>query len=55
MWKKLKNQPVGGLREIGFVKNTDKILVLGSGGRTIFDCTTGEKIARDRFDYYHYN
>ena len=54
MWKKLKNQPVGGLREIGFVKNTDKILVLGSGGRTIFDCTTGEKIARDRFDYYHY-
>jgi len=50
--EKVVNQSVGGLREIGFIEDTDNLLVLGGGGRTIFDCMTGEKIARDRNDYY---
>lgn len=54
MWTKICHQSVGGLREVGFINNTDNILVLGGGGRTIFNCLTGEKIARDRFDYYHH-
>lgn len=53
MWTKLQHQPVGGLREIGFIENSDNLMVLGGGGRTIFNCQNGAKIARDRVDYYH--
>lgn len=54
MWRKLQHQSVGGLREIGFINNSDNLMVLGGGGRTIFNCLSGEKIGRDRFDYYHH-
>jgi hypothetical protein len=50
--EKLDHQPVGGLREAGFIENTEYLLVLGSQGRTIFNCQTGEKVERDRQDYY---
>ena len=52
MWKKISYQSVGGLRELGFIENSDALMVLGGGGRTIFNALTGEKIARDRRDYY---
>ncbi len=55
MWKKVGYQPVGGLREIGFIENSDFLMVLGGRGRTIFNCLTTEKIARDRKDYYSEN
>lgn len=52
MWSKIGHQAVGGLLEVGFVENTDYLIVLGSSGRTIFNCITNEKTARDRQDYY---
>lgn len=55
MWNKIGHHAVGGLREVGFVENTDYLLVLGSNGRTIFNCITNEKTARDRQDYYSEN
>lgn len=51
-WIYIGFQPVGGLREIGFIENSDFLMVLGGGGRTVFDCLTSVKYARDRFDYY---
>lgn len=38
---------VGGLLAIGYAPNTDFLLVISSQGRGIFDCRTGERIARD--------
>jgi len=52
-WIYIGFQPVGGLREIGFIENSDFLMVLGGGGRTVFDCLTSKKYARDRYDYYH--
>ncbi|MCU0443883.1 MAG: hypothetical protein MUE85_03125 [Microscillaceae bacterium] len=52
MWQKIANFGVGGLREIGFYQNTNLLLVLSSNGRGLFDCLSGEKIARDYEDYY---
>jgi len=52
MWKKVGYQAVGGLREIGFIEQSDFLMVLGGGGRTIFNCLMAEKTARDRADYY---
>ena len=51
-WIYIGYQPVGGLREIGFIKDSDYLMVLGGGGRTVFDCLSSIKYARDRFDYY---
>ncbi len=51
MWNKIGFQSVGGLREVGFIEDTDYLMVLGRG-RTIFNCLTNEKTARDRQDYY---
>ena len=51
-WIYIGYQPVGGLREIGFIKNSDFLMVLGGGGRTVFDCLSSIKYARDRSDYY---
>ena len=43
---------IGGLREVGFKKGSDIIMVLSSQGRGIFDCLECEKIERDPYDYY---
>lgn len=52
MWQKAGYQAVGGLKEIGFVAHSEMLMVLGGNGRTVFDCLTAEKVARDRTDYY---
>lgn len=52
-WIKIGFQPVRGLREIGFIKDTDYLMVLGSGGRTVFNCNDSTKYARNRDDYYY--
>ncbi|MDY6785949.1 MAG: hypothetical protein SW833_25955 [Cyanobacteriota bacterium] len=41
---------VGGLEMVGFAENSDLLLVVSLSGRGLFDCTSGEKIARDRDD-----
>ena len=54
-WKKGNIWAIGGLREIGFVSNSDLLMILSSNGRSIFDCVKDEKIGRDYFDYYSEN
>lgn len=46
-WKKPAFHAVGGLIQVGYIGETDFLLVLSHNGRGIFDCLTGEKIARD--------
>lgn len=38
---------VGGLFQVGFAGGRDRLLVLSSDGRGVFDRTSGEKVARD--------
>jgi hypothetical protein len=37
---------VGGLFQVGYAENSDLLLVLSHNGRGIFDCLTGERVAR---------
>lgn len=46
-WKLLKVWPVGGLLQVGYAEDSDLLLVLSSDGRGVFDCITGDKLARD--------
>jgi hypothetical protein len=47
-WSLKGSIAVGGLTEIGFADEGELLLVISSQGRSIIDCTTGEKVARDR-------
>ena len=38
---------VGGLTDVGFARQSDLLLVVSAMGRGVFDCASGEKIARD--------
>jgi len=46
-WKLVGGSSIGGLTEVGFADISDDLLVLSSQGRGLFDCVTGELIARD--------
>jgi hypothetical protein len=46
-WRRLCVHAVGGLTEVGFASGTDLLLVVSSTGRGVFDCATGERVARD--------
>ncbi|MEO8074211.1 MAG: hypothetical protein ABI686_13310 [Acidobacteriota bacterium] len=54
VWKQIAIHPVGGIVQVGYAENSDLILVLSHNGRGIFDCLTGQKIARDRNDYFEF-
>ena len=47
-WIRLSLPLVGGLLEVGFSRMSDFLLVISHDGRGVFDCSTGEKVARDR-------
>jgi hypothetical protein len=49
-WRLISSLAVGGLTEVGFVDDSELILVLSWQGRGVVDCVTGEKLARDRSD-----
>jgi hypothetical protein len=51
-WRTLSSIAVGGLWHVGFATDSDLLLVLSSSGRGVFDCLTGERVARDDADYY---
>ncbi|WP_426713551.1 hypothetical protein [Chromobacterium violaceum] len=51
-WKKLGIVSVGGLRTVGFDRNSELLLVVSSAGRGVIDCTTCAKLARDDAEYY---
>lgn len=46
-WRIAGGSGIGGLTEVGFADGTDDLLVVSSQGRGLFDCLTGERIARD--------
>jgi hypothetical protein len=47
-WSFVASIAIGGLTELGFANDSELLLVLSSQGRGIIDCSTGEKVARDR-------
>jgi hypothetical protein len=47
-WGQPAYPPVGGLYEVGFGRDDRFLLAVSSDGRGVFDCRSGEKIARDR-------
>src|SRR5262249_51453755 len=46
-WRPHPAYAVGGLFGVGYAAGSDLLLVLSSQGRGVFDCVTGEKLARD--------
>lgn len=46
MWRHRNTFAIGGLENVGYASNQDILIVLSSQGQGIFDCLTGEKIAR---------
>lgn len=46
MWIHKNTFAVGGLENVGYAPGQDFLIVLSSQGQGIFDCRTGEKIAR---------
>lgn len=51
-WSAIGGSAVGGLTEIGFVPDTDDLLVVSSQGRGLFDTLTGEKLSRDYEEFF---
>lgn len=51
-WKLVYNSTIGGLLAVGYAASSDDLLVVSSQGRGIFDCLSGERIARDDADNY---
>jgi hypothetical protein len=49
-WKKVTGFAIGGLTEVGYAPDSDLLLVVSGQGRGVFNCVTGEKIARDSDD-----
>lgn len=53
-WKKVASEIIGNIISIGFSKNEKYLLVLSWSGRGVFECSSGEKIARDHSEPYTY-
>jgi hypothetical protein len=51
-WKQVTMLAVGGLRSVGFDRESENLLVVSSQGRGVIDCLTGEKVARDYEEFY---
>ena len=46
-WTQLNIFAIGGLIQVGFAPQSDCLLVVSHQGRGVFDCVSGQKIARD--------
>jgi hypothetical protein len=51
-WRKISDFAVGGLRSVGFDRESELLLVVSSAGRGVIDCQSGVKVARDDAEYY---
>jgi hypothetical protein len=51
-WSKVCTVAVGGLRSVGFDRNSELFLVVSSAGRGVIDGRSGSKVARDNAEYY---
>jgi hypothetical protein len=47
-WGKRRCHLVGGATGVGFAPDSDLLLVASVDGRGVFDCATGERVARER-------
>ncbi|MGY6647450.1 hypothetical protein [Wenyingzhuangia sp. IMCC45574] len=55
MWTHKITYGVGGLENIGFAPEKDLLIVLSSQGQGVFDCITGNKVARESNGYDWWN
>ncbi len=46
-WRRTFRGPVGGFEMLGFAADSELLLVVSSSGRGVFDCETGQTVARD--------
>lgn len=51
-WHKVGAVAVGGLRAVGFGRESELLLVVSSSGRGVVDCLSGLKVARDDEEYF---
>jgi hypothetical protein len=51
-WKLIGCSSIGGLTAVGYADRTDDLLVVSSQGRGLFDCTSGERLARDHEEMF---
>ena len=51
-WRRSTIMAVGGLRAIGFDRDSELLLIVSASGRGVVDCRSGERIARDAEDYW---
>jgi hypothetical protein len=49
-WRHVAHIAVGGLRAIGFDRDSELLLVVSASGKSVVDCRAGVKIARDHDD-----
>lgn len=54
-WKRSGAFAVGGLTDVGFAADSDILLVLSGQGRGLFNCLSGEKVARDYDDGFSFD
>lgn len=49
-WQLKARFTVAGLLEVGFDRDSELLLIASSSGRSVIDCRSGERVARDRTD-----
>lgn len=54
-WRQTAVSAVGGLTDVAFAESSDLLLVISSAGRGLFDCATGERIARDPSEDFEFD
>ena len=54
-WRQLPVRVVGGLTDVGFLDSSDTLIVVSHDGRGVFDCTTGERLARDPSNVFEFD
>src|SRR5688572_12420560 len=47
-WRCAAMYSVGSLTAVGYEEGGDRLLVVSSRGKGLFDCTTGQRVARER-------
>src|SRR5215831_3877241 len=52
MWKHKLNMAIGGLDDIGFIDNSDSLVILSRQGIGILDCITGDRIYRSYEEWW---
>src|SRR5690349_1016102 len=51
-WRLVASRTVAALCDVGYAPDSDLLLVLSNSGRGVFDCLTGELLARDQSEIW---